>query len=145
MKKTCTKCGGPGPFNRDKNRKDGLNPWCKACQNASTKAATNPEKHRQYSAAYRANNSGLVSKSNKKYLLKHKYGLEPSDVQHLLESQNGNCAICCRPLVRVNIDHNHLTGKVRGLLCYSCNIGLGLFLDSPDILLRARDYLIGSD
>ena len=42
---------------------------------------------------------------------------------------------------RFHIDHDHSTGKVRGLLCTACNMGLGLFKDDPEMLLRAIDYL----
>lgn len=137
--KTCAKCGGPGPFNRDKNRKDGLNPWCKTCQNASTRAATDPENHRKYMSAYRKSDRGKASR------LKYQYGIGPEEIQFLLAVQEGACAICRKPLIRKVIDHNHTTGKVRGLLCFSCNIGLGEFQDNPEILLAARDYLVRSN
>lgn len=62
----------------------------------------------------------------------------------MLESQGGACAICGGPppLGRnLYIDHDHLTGKVRGLLCHSCNSGLGMFKDHPDLLKVAAAYL----
>jgi hypothetical protein len=43
--------------------------------------------------------------------------------------------------LRLNVDHCHVTGKVRGILCNSCNNGLGRFRDNPDLLLKAADYL----
>ena len=60
--------------------------------------------------------------------------------------QNGRCAICGVPEYelpsRLYIDHDHETGKVRGLLCPSCNTGLGHLKDDPEVLLRACIYLL---
>ena len=67
----------------------------------------------------------------------------------LLVSQEGKCAICGRtgeePAMRYGgrlvLDHNHTTNEIRGLLCGSCNIGLGHFKDSPELLQKAKEYL----
>jgi len=66
----------------------------------------------------------------------------------MLHSQNGLCAICGKPPSRRNVkemllhvDHNHKTGKIRGLLCNSCNRGIGLLGDNPDTLFAAEGYL----
>lgn len=63
----------------------------------------------------------------------------------LLEQQNFCCAICPEQLeLRTGgyaLDHDHATGKIRGFLCRPCNLGLGNFKDSPDLLHRAIDYL----
>lgn len=56
--------------------------------------------------------------------------------------QQGHCAICGRSAALV-IDHCHKTGLVRNLICDSCNRGLGCFKDSPEVLLRAVEYLTG--
>jgi hypothetical protein len=58
----------------------------------------------------------------------------------LVEKHAGRCGLCSfeRPLV---VDHNHLTGRVRGLLCVTCNTGLGKFGDDPDVLEKAVAYL----
>src|SRR5574341_1516779 len=62
------------------------------------------------------------------------------DYERLLIEQQGRCALCeTRPLSHV--DHDHATGTVRGLLCRPCNLGLGLFDDSPVVLARAIQYL----
>lgn len=74
-------------------------------------------------------------------LASHRLTLEA--YKRMYELQGGRCAICeveKEPLGLV-IDHNHRTRKVRGLLCSSCNIGLGQFKDSPDILEVALQYL----
>lgn len=62
-------------------------------------------------------------------------------VMAALENQTV-CAICSKPSrTRLHIDHNHKTGKYRGLLCSPCNIGLGHFKDSPSLLRKAIEYL----
>jgi Recombination endonuclease VII len=57
------------------------------------------------------------------------------------DAQGGACALCRKPAKKLNIDHHHGDGVVRGLLCNTCNLGLGLFQDDPAILRRAADYL----
>ena len=73
-----------------------------------------------------------------------KYGLTLEEYCQMLEDQEGSCAICGRSFTKEfypNVDHNHTTSKVRGLLCTPCNRGLGLFQDNPDILRAAATYL----
>ena len=63
--------------------------------------------------------------------------------QQILEDQDGKCPICLYPLegTRTHIDHNHITGQVRGILHHQCNTSLGVFKDDPEILDRAASYL----
>jgi len=74
-----------------------------------------------------------------------KYGISPKDYDKFFKEQNGRCAICnvhqSEVTRRFDIDHNHDTGKVRGLLCYNCNRALGLFKDSTKIVSKAFEYL----
>ena len=77
--------------------------------------------------------------------LKRRYKITLEQYNKLAASQNNRCAICnihasdCyEPL---NVDHDHATSKVRGLLCHKCNRGLGHFDDSPDLLLKAKEYV----
>jgi len=80
-----------------------------------------------------------------------KYGLTVEQYDSMVEQQGSRCAICHGPDPKTNggqhwcVDHDHATGKVRGLLCHDCNIGLGKFRDDPDLLRRAADYLARSD
>lgn len=69
-----------------------------------------------------------------------RYGVTPEEYAALLDNCHGLCTICksSDPLI---VDHNHSTGNVRGLLCNSCNTGLGLFRDNPELLAHAVDYL----
>ena len=77
--------------------------------------------------------------------------LQEGEYRELLEKQNGNCAICKKPekrrdkfgrLKSLAVDHCHTDGHVRGLLCADCNVALGYFGDSPDILESAIRYLL---
>lgn len=77
-----------------------------------------------------------------------RYGIEPADFELMLVEQGGLCAIC-RGLDQrgdqLHIDHCHTSGKVRGLLCGRCNRGLGMFLDSPNLLVSAIQYLLDAN
>lgn len=89
----------------------------------------NPEKVRAYS---------------RKHGLKKAYGLTPEQVDDMLAAQGHACAACRDPLAafpRPHVDHDHTTGKVRGVLCAHCNRGLGSFKDSPERLEKAAEYL----
>jgi hypothetical protein len=73
-----------------------------------------------------------------------RYGLEPGQFERLLAEQDGKCAICreeCPRQFELSVDHCHVTGTVRGLLCQNCNAALGMFKDDPALLARAIDYL----
>jgi hypothetical protein len=59
----------------------------------------------------------------------------------MLQAQNGVCAIC-RTAEAAHIDHDHVTGAVRGMLCFRCNAALGQLDDNPDVLVRAARYLL---
>lgn len=72
--------------------------------------------------------------------LEKRYGLTKEAFLQLYESQAGGCAICGAPHA-LCVDHCHSTGVVRGLLCDSCNNGLGRFRDNPDSLRKAAEYL----
>lgn len=77
--------------------------------------------------------------------LKYGHRLTVAEYEQKFVSQGGNCAICNQPgtttAKALSVDHNHATGETRGLLCNSCNLGLGKFKDSPDFLLAAAAYL----
>jgi Recombination endonuclease VII len=75
-----------------------------------------------------------------------RYGLTHDLYKQLLAAQGGGCAICTSPLAMqiangVHIDHDHVTGAVRGLLCKMCNSGLGMYRDNVELMLRAVEYL----
>ena len=81
-----------------------------------------------------------------KSFIKRTYGITYEDYESMLDTQKGCCAICKSRISssrtsRLYVDHCHSTMRVRGLLCSSCNHGLGLFKDSPSLLKRAINYL----
>jgi len=75
--------------------------------------------------------------------LKRRYGITLDDLHKMERAQGGRCAICDeKPKKgRLVVDHDHVTGRVRGLLCRSCNYCLGGFRDSTDLVARALKYL----
>lgn len=94
----------------------------------------------------------LVS-TRRKSTLKRFFNLSVEDYLKMLNDQNGVCAICKKSeiyytktgkLKDLAVDHCHVSGKVRGLLCSSCNNGLGCFKDNLELLDKAKEYLINS-
>jgi len=74
--------------------------------------------------------------------LKRKYGITKEEYTRLLEKQNGTCAICHGTQhVRLDVDHCHSTGRVRGLLCRRCNLMIGHGRNDLNILKKAIQYL----
>lgn len=86
-----------------------------------------------------------------KYFIQYRYGITFEEFERKLKLQNRNCAICKNNLKietdnisrnkNVHVDHCHKTGRVRGILCKNCNLGLGFFFDSTSNLLHAVEYL----
>lgn len=102
----------------------------------------------------------MVIERSKQYRIDHptakrsqdlfdKYGITLEDYDEMLKAQDGKCAICgCKSEDNgrygvLYVDHNHNNGKIRGLLCESCNLGLGIFKDDIGILNNAIKYLKG--
>jgi Recombination endonuclease VII len=83
-------------------------------------------------------------KAGKRYWTKKNYGLSMDQVVQMKEAQDHKCAVCGDVFgneYKTQIDHCHVTKKVRGLLCINCNWLLGKSRDNPDLLRRAADYL----
>lgn len=119
--KMCSKCSkykSTDNFAKNISTKSGLQYYCKPCQNS-----------------YK---SGRGSQRASQLLIKYGMTVEQWDI--LFESQNGVCGIC-RAKEILCVDHNHETGKIRGLLCGQCNSGIGMLKDDESILLRAIAYL----
>jgi hypothetical protein len=72
-----------------------------------------------------------------------RYGITSKDFETMLEKQNGACAVC-KKKKKLCVDHDHETGKVRGLLCRACNTAIGNLGDSHEGLLNAAQYLTSS-
>lgn len=98
--------------------------------------------------AYTARNKARVvsPEESRFYNLKYNYGLTYEQFQDLKDSQNNCCGVCDKPehltvTGRLHIDHDHVTGEVRGLLCMGCNTGIGHLKDDIDLLRKAIEYL----
>lgn len=81
----------------------------------------------------------------KNWRLEKDYGITLELFQNLLVKQNNCCAICNCLLVKPHLDHDHKTGKIRGLLCKPCNQGIGFLKDDVAILNSAINYLVQAD
>lgn len=111
------------------------------------------EKKRQASRAhYEKNKEQQIEKARQRRLenprvqwahnLRSKYKITIEQWTEMLIAQSGRCAICLDPMLDPHVDHDHSTGRVRGLLCTNCNTGIGKFKDSPERLASAIRYLL---
>lgn len=98
----------------------------------------NPTYSRRY---YLANREKQLKQIRSAYL-KRRHGLTDQQYEAWFEEQDGVCAICRQPSdCRLAVDHDHVTGLIRGLLCFACNASIGQFGDSPERLRQAAEYL----
>lgn len=114
---------------------DGLQPKCKVCCSAYQREVGPDGLTRQ--ARWRKANPGKT----RIYVRKYKYGITLEQFNEMLLAQNHACAICRGTNVDWHVDHDHATGKVRALLCQSCNFAIGFLKDSARIALSAAEYL----
>lgn len=117
--------------------------------------AKNSEKYKARAKAFRAANLEKVKEKSRTYCSRPEikerrrlrtYGLTRETYQALLDMQGNGCAICFTSFTVLNkrhihIDHEHLSGIVRGVLCHTCNLGIGNFKDDPRRLEVAASYL----
>lgn len=134
----CSKCGAnprESPYERGI---DGLHAWCRQCLKSKSKS-------------YKKSLDPAVRKQRDRVQALRKRGLTLEQYDQMFQSQNGVCAICGQPETRINyhsgepvslhVDHDHVTGVNRALLCGRCNTGIGMLQDSPTIAARAAEYL----
>lgn len=144
MTKTCKKCGKEkeisefSPTSSYKGKKC-YRCDCKECnaKNATAYYYANLDSRRAAARKWKAENPQKVV-DNKRWNM---YRLRPGVYEKILQSQNHKCPICSIELLFPHIDHCHTTGKVRGILCNTCNTGLGKFQDSVEQLQKAIRYL----
>jgi hypothetical protein len=110
----------------------------------------NEEERKEYTKQWRNSNRIKVRGYDKKYHAKHsrlkrKYGVTPEEYIKLFNNQEGKCLIYGKHQIELKkalgVDHDHITGKVRGLLCNDCNLGIGHFKDNIEKLKLAIKYL----
>jgi hypothetical protein len=160
--KSCAVCGESKPladFYRAAGMKDGHRSECKSCNLAARRAkyAENPrpyidrvlkwqranrERYLQRLREY--NGTPAKQVSNRKSHLHRKYGLTLEAFDALLVSQGGGCAVCGRTDAD-NVDHDHITGRVRGILCFNCNVAIGHVGEDEDRLVALMAYLAPDD
>ena len=119
-------------------RKDKTKGYCK--ENCEWREIIPNEDKSTYQKLWRKRNPEKAKNND----LKKMYGITYDDFKTMHDKQEGLCAICGQPEKyngSLAIDHNHKTGKVRGLLCTNCNRALGCFMDSTDNLKNALSYL----
>jgi hypothetical protein len=164
--KRCKACGEVklfADFYANKLGRDGLCPECKACNLAARRAKyeADPKPYIARVKKWQHENAERVNEYRHEYRrrperkradrdghLRRKYGIGIDDFDRLLLKQSGTCAICEEPSPvegSLHVDHDHASGRVRGLLCVSCNNALGAFRESLDIFQRAADYLDRDD
>jgi hypothetical protein len=147
--KTCSKCGlvlSLENFGPKKDRKSGVASQCRKCELIRTTkwALANPEKRKVSHKNWQKRNPEMVELYWHRKNCK-RYGLTVESYAGLEAAQGGLCLICMKPSrngKRLSVDHDHKTGKVRGLLCHVCNQGLGYFYDDPELLRLAAAYLL---
>lgn len=134
--RVCTRCRFEGEkddhFFVNRRKKNGYHHWCKSCMMAS---------HKPYAKSEAGKRSMLKSR------MMRKFGMSLDDYDEMLAKQGG-CAICGAQSPggrgrRFHIDHCHIHGFVRGLLCHSCNTAIGLLNDDPERMIAAAEYLRG--
>jgi len=164
-RKHCSKCKeikSLDAFYQASRSKDGLTGECKECRQLTWRKwkAANPDKIATYNRvrrecnraaenrAYRQTEAGRRSMLRGR--LKAVYGLSFEEYERLVKQQEGRCAICGKEPSgtghydqRLHVDHDHSTGKIRGLLCLQCNIAIGAFDENSDRMLSAIAYLRG--
>lgn len=136
--KICSRCKiekNEEEFYKNKTTRDGLCCECKACRSRISKEF--------FVKYYLKKPYNYEEDKNRK--LKYTYGISLEIYKELLESQNGKCAICgtnsTGKRFAFHVDHDHKTGKVRGLLCSNCNSGIGNLRDDISLLEKAIEYL----
>lgn len=140
--KWCSRCESEkrsDEFGSNRQRKDGLDLYCRECRNRAARER------------YRSDPEGFRQQTKWRQI-KSLYGLTKADWMTLFDAQQGRCAICGTALAvevgsrrdkdRTCVDHCHETGKVRGLLCGRCNLGIGYLRHDPELLRKAERYLL---
>lgn len=136
--KTCCTCKtikSYSEFYKDKNNKDGHSYRCKSCQKIKEQKYYKTQKYKEKVRKDRWKNQNIDININQ--------------YNELLKSHDYKCAICGITTTELNkglcVDHNHKNGKIRGLLCTSCNRGIGSLKDDINLLEKAIQYLTKYD
>jgi len=119
--------------------------YCNSCAADKSKKwrQANPDRASEQSRKWREANEHAYRAKQRRNHIKRTYGLDEADYQALCAEQDHACAICCTPMgeVRTVVDHDHSTGEIRGILCVTCNTGIGMLRDDYQLVQRALNYL----
>lgn len=145
--KVCSCCKEEKPlidFGESPAYKGGRRAQCNPCR--AFKQRCYIDRSPEIRESLRRKRKPLAKDSLRRQKLRVKYGITPEQFDEILTGQGGVCAICGtdRPGGKHNafcVDHCHETGKVRGILCYLCNVALGRIGDSYESAKRFLDYL----
>lgn len=139
--KTCSECSIEKPltsFHKNKDSPDGLHSKCRDCKNLKSKEYYKKSKVNETIARP----EGYCPRNNH---LKRSYGISVTQYNQLLEQQNHCCAVCGKheseEKKSLAVDHNHITGEIRGLLCNYCNHRLVGRHRDGNLLRRIADYI----
>lgn len=129
--------------------------YCKTCSNERSNAWARANREKRNAAQRRRRTTRpevreTKSRSDLNGRLKRQLGITLDEAREMLEAQGGVCAICDRKIrfmagntrSAACVDHDHGTGRIRGILCHPCNCALGFLADDPRRLARAQDYLL---
>jgi hypothetical protein len=142
----CSKCKQIKPVSefypdkRNTNRKYAS--WCKSCKRKLDKAYSK-EYYKKHRREILEKQKTVAGKRTIRWAkIKYKYGLTRNGYREIFNLQNGKCAICGVDLeilgTNTHVDHDHASGNIRGLLCASCNLGLGYFEDKSKLRSAIR-------
>lgn len=151
--KRCARCKTDKPPDQFRAVKGKPFSWCRPCELAKrAEYAGSPERResaRAYAERFRREHPERAREQWRLGRLA-RFGITPEDYDRMLAEQGGLCAVCRQPETqRANnghpkmlaVDHDHITGQVRGLCCAACNVGLGNFRHDPELLAAAIAYL----
>lgn len=132
VNKKCSKCKtvkSPDSFHKNRVTTDGYARWCKECK----------RNHR--SKVYHSPAGDKERKKNRERNRIIRYGVTPEIYESMFAEQNGKCFLCDKSEKVLHVDHCHITGSLRKLLCRSCNLALGFLFDNTETLTKAVDYV----
>lgn len=143
--KTCTLCKRSKPldqFSPNGGNRAGRRSRCKPCRSKYEYSISDRERKNEI----RRKGFRPSPKARREYAAHEPFyrrGLTTQEYEELVQNQKGCCLICDQPTKSLHVDHCHVTGDIRGLLCGNCNRALGMFRDQVDLLERAIKYLKG--
>jgi len=138
-------------FGNNKSKWDGLASECKKCVVKHSQKYAKTKQGQKSRKRYNSSKKGKLT--NKNGHLRYRYNITLKEYDRMFKEQKGVCAVCGRVethkthhgKVGLSVDHNHKTGKIRGLLCTKCNTALGIMEENKELMLKLINYLMESN